>query len=155
LADENGLRLISPAVNFCGGDCQDTDPFHYLHEFFDSCQGCRVDAVAIHIYVGCNPDGENQAEWLINHVESYKSEFELPLWLTEFACDSAKNMDQQASFMKDAVAYLENEPRVERYAWFAGRADNVPHVDLLGQDGQLTTLGEAYVSAAQSVDCER
>lgn len=154
LAEARGLKLVSPAVNFCGGDCQDTDPFHYLDEFFERCEGCRVDAIAIHIYVGCSPPGDNKAEWLIGHVENYKSRYSLPLWLTEFACDNATSLDEQEAFLRDAVQYLEAEPRIERYAWFAGRADNVPFVDLLGADGELTSLGEAYVSAPKNPECE-
>ncbi len=149
IADAKGLRLVSPAVNFCGGSCQDEDPFHYLDEFFAACSGCRVDAVAIHIYVGC------KAEWLIQHVETYKSRFKQPLWLTEFACDSAKNLLEQQAFLEDAVAYLEAEPRIERYAWFSGRASNVANVDLLGESGQLTTLGQAYVDAPRNGECTR
>jgi hypothetical protein len=57
VADTLGLSIVSPAVNFCGGDCQDTSPFDYLDDFFAACDGCRVDAVAFHIYVGCNPRG--------------------------------------------------------------------------------------------------
>jgi len=155
LADARGLKLVSPAVNFCGGDCQDTDPFHYLDEFFAACAGCRVDAIAIHVYVGCNPAGQNHAEWLINHVETYLSRFDLPLWLTEFACDNATSEAEQIAFLEDAVAFLEEEPRVERYAWFAGRADNMAHVDLLGADGELTALGRAYVGAPQPATCVR
>jgi hypothetical protein len=154
IADDLDLNLVSPAVNFCGGDCQDTDPFHYLDEFFAACDECRVDAVAIHIYVGCSPSLDNKAEWLIGHVETYKSRFPHPLWLTEFACDSAQSADEQQAFLEDAVAYLEQESRIERYAWFAGRADNVPYVDLLGDDGELTPLGEAYVNAPQDPGCE-
>ena len=30
VADAKGLTLVSPAVNFCGGSCQETDPFKYL-----------------------------------------------------------------------------------------------------------------------------
>lgn len=153
IAEAKGLRLVSPAVNFCGGNCQDTDPFHYLDEFFAACSGCRVDAVAMHLYVGCSPSGINKAEWLINHVETYKKRFQQPLWLTEFACDSAKNSAEQQAFMEDALAYLEGEPRVERYAWFSGRATNVAHVDLLADSGELTALGQAYVSAP--AHCQR
>ena len=148
IADARDLRLVSPAVNYCGGDCRDTDPFHYLHEFLDACDGCRIDAIAIHIYVGCN------AQWLIDHVEHYKAEFDQPLWLTEFACDSAASFEEQRDFMQDAVAYLEGEPRIERYAWFAGRADNVPFVDLLAADGELTILGQTYTTLPQSPACQ-
>ena len=155
IADAKGLRLVSPAVNFCGGNCQDTDPFHYLDQFFAACSGCRVDAVAIHIYVGCSPSGDNKAAYLINHIETYKKRFSQPLWLTEFACDSAKSADEQQAFLEDAVAYLEAEPRIERYAWFSGRATNVPRVDLLADSGQLTPLGKAYVNAPKNSDCTR
>jgi hypothetical protein len=155
IARAKGLSLVSPAVNFCGGDCQDTDPFHYLDEFFGACSGCKVDAIAVHIYVGCSPAGDNKAEWLINHVETYKERFDKPLWLTEFACDSAKSLDEQQVFLEDAVEYLESEPRIERYAWFAGRADNVSFVDLLGPSGELTSLGRAYVNAPQAPECVR
>lgn len=149
VADARGLALVSPAVNFCGGDCQETDPFKYLDDFFAACSGCRVDYIGIHIYTGCKGEGDNQAQWLINHVETYKSRFDKPLWLTEFACDSAGSLAEQKEFLVDALAYLENEPRIAKYAWFSGRADNVRHASLLGDDGELNELGQAYVSAPQ------
>ena len=153
IADARDLRIVSPAVNFCGGNCQDTNPFDYLDDFFAACNGCRVDAVAFHIYVGCAGQGGNQAQWLINHVETYKQRFSQPLWLTEFACDDATSFADQIAFMQDAVAYLENEPRIQRYAWFSGRFAGIPYVDLLGADGQLTALGQAYVDAPAGAGC--
>lgn len=155
IADARGLDLVSPAVNFCGGDCQETDPFQYLDDFLAACQGCRVDALAIHIYVGCNAGGENHAEWLINHVETYKSRFSQPLWLTEFACDDATSEQEQIAFLQDAVEFLESDARIARYAWFSGRFDGIPYVDLLGADGQLTALGERYVALDQPASCQR
>lgn len=153
IADARGLTLVSPAVNFCGGDCQDTDPFRYLDDFFQACAGCRVDKVAFHLYVGCNQGGANHAQWLINHVETYKQRFAQPLWLTEFACTDAASFDDQIGFLEDAVAYLEGEPRIERYAWFSGRFAGIPFVDLLGPSGVLTPLGEAYVNAPVAPEC--
>lgn len=154
IADARGLSLVSPAVNFCGGDCQDTDPFDYLDAFFAACDGCRVDRVAFHVYVGCHPDGDHAAQWLIDHVETYKRRFSLPLWLTEFACTDAADFDEQIAFLEDAVAYLEGDPRIERYSWFSGRFPGIPYVDLLGADGELTPLGQAYVSAPSNPECE-
>ncbi len=103
--------------------------------------------------MGCNADGPNHAQWLINHVESYKAEFTQPIWLTEFACDDAATVEQQQQFMVDAVAYLENEPRIVRYAWFSGRADNMQNVNLLGEDGQRTALGDTYVNLPHNPAC--
>jgi hypothetical protein len=153
IADARGLALVSPAVNYCGGSCQETDPFKYLDEFFAACKDCRVDYVGFHIYTACQGDGNNKAQWLKNHVETYKARFDKPLWLTEFACDNAGSLAEQKAFMLDALEYLENEPRIARYAWFSGRADNVANASLLGADGALTELGEAYVSAPQA-SCE-
>ncbi|MCB9659972.1 MAG: glycoside hydrolase family protein [Polyangiales bacterium] len=153
IADARGLTLVSPAVNFCGGDCQDTNPFDYLDDFFAACDDCRVDHVAFHIYVGCHPPGDNKAQWLIDHVETYKARFGQPLWLTEFACTDATSFADQVAFLEDAVAYLESEPRIHRYAWFSGRFAGIPYVDLLGADGQLTPLGEAYVDAPANAAC--
>jgi hypothetical protein len=150
IADARGLALVSPAVNFCGGACQETDPFKYLDDFFAACQGCRVDYLGVHIYTACAGDGTNKARWLINHLETYKARFDKPIWLTEFACDDAGSLAEQSAFMTDALAYLENEPRIARYAWFSGRADNVANASLLGADGELTELGQAYVAAPQS-----
>ncbi|MFV8749560.1 glycoside hydrolase family protein [Nannocystaceae bacterium ST9] len=153
IADARGLTLVSPAVNYCGGNCQDTDPFAYLDDFFAACEGCRVDKVAFHVYVGCHPEGDNKAQWLIDHVETYKTRFTQPLWLTEFACTDAANFDEQIAFLEDAVDYLENDPRIERYSWFSGRFESIPYVDLLAGDGELTPLGQAYVNAATNPDC--
>ncbi|MBN2528086.1 MAG: glycoside hydrolase family protein [Deltaproteobacteria bacterium] len=157
IANERGLKLVSPAVNFCGGGCHGDGPVDYLNDFFAACSNCRVDAIAIHIYVECdeNSDGlkNNRAQWLINHVEMYKAAFARPLWLTEFACSGSPSKAEQKTFLQDAVAYLENEPRIERYAWFAGRADNMTNVDLLGAAGELTELGQAYVNAPYNEVC--
>lgn len=155
VADARGLTLVSPAVNFCGGGCHDTDPFRYLDDFFAACPGCRVDAIGVHVYVGCKGENGNHAQWLINHLETYKKRFSQPIWLTEFACHDAANPDEQRAFLVDAVTYLESEPRIARYAWFAGRADNVRHVDLLGADGQLTALGQAYVDQPHNAACQK
>jgi hypothetical protein len=70
--------------------------------------------------------------------EMYKAAFTLPSWLTEFACSDSPSFAAQKGFLQDAVAYLENEPRIERHAWSAGRADNVtsanrPNDDIKGQ----------------------
>ncbi|MBN2718966.1 MAG: glycoside hydrolase family protein [Deltaproteobacteria bacterium] len=156
-ADENDLAIGAPAVNFCGGGCHSTGPVAWLNEFFDACTDCRVDFIAVHIYVECNADSpglsENRAQWLINHMEMYIDAFDRPIWLTEFACSGNPSLDEQKAFLVDAVDWLENEPRVARYAWFAGRADNMANVDLLGVEGQLTALGESYVNAPHTQEC--
>jgi Glycosyl hydrolase catalytic core len=152
IAQRRNLLLVSPAVNFCGGGCHDTDPFRYLRDFFAACQGCKVDHIAIHIYVACN-GGTNRAQYLINHINSYKSQFSQPLWLTEFACDNAATMEDQRRFMVDALTFLENDPRIYRYAWFSGRTSAIRNASLLAGSGVLTALGDAYVNAPHNAAC--
>jgi len=68
------------------------------------------------------------------------------IWLTEFGSlwDDATAM----SIMVDQVAWLDAQPWIARYAWFADHAD-VPAClgckgSLLNSDGSLTSLGQAY-----------
>ena len=140
--------MLSPAVNFCGGDCHETDPFVYLDKFFAACTDCKVDAIAAHWYA-CTGEA---LSWYLDQLKKYN----LPIWLTEFSCgdDADRSLEKQKKYMTDAVAVLEADPRVARYAWFAGRTDVIPNVSLLGGDGQLTELGELYLSLPHAEGCE-
>lgn len=48
--------------------------------------------------------------------------------------------------MREAVPLLESDPDVFGYAWFSGRTEAIPNVDLPGANGELTALGELSVS---------
>jgi hypothetical protein len=151
IAKQKGItRIASPAVNYCGGGCWDTDPVGYLDRFFAECEklgGCKVDVIAYHAYV-C------RLEWLTPKIEAlYK--YEKPIWLTEFACGDSAGIseDMQVAYMKDAVPWLEANPRIERYAWFAGRTDIIPHASLLAGSGALTRLGKTYLELPQNQAC--
>ncbi|WP_224997180.1 glycosyl hydrolase [Cesiribacter sp. SM1] len=142
IATGYGLELIGPAVNYCGNCVSEngttySDPVEYLDAFFEACKDCRVDYIAVHWY-GCGG-----LEWYLSLFEKYNK----PIWVTEFACwdNAAISLEQQKSFLINAVEHMENNPNVFRYAWFAGRADG-PNISLLGQNGQLTELGELYVN---------
>jgi hypothetical protein len=145
-AKERNLKIVSPAVNFCGGSCNVTDPFDWLDQFFAACPGCKVDYVAMHWYA-CSKDA------LTWYLQKFESKYTQPLWLTEFSCldDPGDHSEAgQEAYMSDALAILEADPRVFRYAWFTGRSTDAPALDLLGADGKLTPLGQKYVSYPQS-----
>ncbi len=81
IALSRGMKLASPAVNFCGpeGSCHDTDPFSYLDDFFQSCTNCQVDYVAAHWYACDLPALER-------YIGQLKAKYpSRPIWLTEFA----------------------------------------------------------------------
>jgi hypothetical protein len=146
IAKPRGLKLVSPAVNYCGGGCNETDPFKYLDDFFAACQGCQVDYVAAHWYA-CTGDA---LKWYLGQLKKYGR----PIWLTEFSCGdgSDRSLTAQEQYMREAVAILEGDSDVFRYAWFSGRTSAIPNVDLLGADGQLTELGQEYVGLPASCD---
>jgi hypothetical protein len=147
VARRKNLKLVSPAVNYCG-DCVSeggvtfTDPVTYLDAFFAACKDCRVDAIAVHWYA-CDVSA---LKWYISRFTKYGK----PIWLTEFACGDRPHdqitVEVQKKYMVDALDYLENEPAVARYAWFSGRNNEIPAINLLGGSGQLTDLGRLYVT---------
>ena len=146
VASSRGLKLVSPAVNFCGpaSACinQDTSPFDWLDAFLAACSGCRVDYIAAHIYL-------QNGTGLQNVLAEYEAKYPQPIWLTEFAnLGSTVTAAEELSLMQQALPILESDPRVFRYSWFTGRSDSQPSLDLLAPDaGVLTPLGQAYMSA--------
>jgi hypothetical protein len=147
IADDYGLELVGPAVNWCGtcvseGGVTFTNPYEYLDSFFTACQDCRVDYIAVHNYMCYSGP-------LIDYLEGFKK-YGKKIWLTEFACwdQPTITLDMQKSFMIGALDYLDNDTMIYRYSWFTGRSDpNTPHIDIFEDEpGVLTELGELYVS---------
>jgi hypothetical protein len=152
-ADELKLELVGPAVNFCGGGCNQTDPFVWLDQFLAACKGCRIDYVAFHSYA-CEFDWFKN-DYMRRAVDKYYTNGnpKRKIWLTEFACADnppAGGWSTSAidAYMKDALNYLEYEPAIFRYSWFADRTGRCTEVtannNLLSGAGQLTSLGATY-----------
>ncbi|MGB5928346.1 MAG: glycosyl hydrolase [Cyclobacteriaceae bacterium] len=145
IADEFNLKIVSPAMNFCGNCVTEngttyTDPIEYLDDFFAACTDCRVDAISIHAYMG----HVSAVEWYVGLFKKYGK----PIWMTEFAnWENDPTLDEQKRYLVQAVDYMENDPDVERYAWFTGRHTGPPYIGLLDQQsGVLTELGQIYVN---------
>ena len=134
------LQIVSPATNYCAGNCNQTDPFVWLDDFFKACPSCKVDYIGVHWYA-CTLDA------LKNHINKMKK-YNKPLWLTEFACVDGGpwSVDQVKAYAIASVAWLEQEPSVFRYSWFSGRTD-IQNVSVFGNGGELTAVGSAYVNA--------
>ena len=90
-----------------------------------------------------------EERWLREKIGELKK-YNKPIWLTEFSCGDLPagqiTLAVQKKYLTDAVNYLENEPAVFRYSWFAGRNNEIPNINLLGNSGQLTELGQLSVS---------
>jgi Glycosyl hydrolase catalytic core len=151
VAKAHNLKLVSPAVNYCGDDktktgpCNDTNPVHYLQTFFDACSNCQVDYVAVHWY---NCDGKS----LNSYLDMFKV-FNRPIWLTEFACafGGDTSVAGQEKYMREAIPILEARTDVFRYSWFSG--DPIPSARLLNADGSPTDLGKIYLGLPHDPTC--
>jgi hypothetical protein len=143
-----GLPIVGPGMNFCGpaDQCNGTDPYQYLTDFFAACTGCQVDYVAVHWY---NCDLPSLKDYLEpgGNLAGFE-QFGKPIWLTEFSCDTSASVAQQETYMRAAIPYLEGNPKVFRYSWFS--ADPIPNAKLINSDGSPTALGQVYISLPQS-----
>ncbi len=142
-AQANGAKIVSPAVNFCGpaAQCNGTDPYQYLKDFFTACPQCQVDYIAVHWY---NCDLPSLQDYLEpgGNLEGFE-QFNRPMWVTEFSCDGSASLADQEAYMKVAIPYLEGNPHVFRYSWFS--AGPIPNAELINTDGSPTALGQTYI----------
>lgn len=145
IAAQYDLKIVSPAMNYCGECVTENgttyyDPIEYLDDFFTECSDCQVDAIAIHSYMGT----VGAFEWYVDLFKKY----DLPIWVTEFCnWENDPTLEDQKKYMIHAVDYLENDPDVERYAWFIARHQGAPYMSLLEQQsGVLTELGQIYIN---------
>ncbi|KAG6885348.1 hypothetical protein C0993_002824 [Termitomyces sp. T159_Od127] len=136
-----GYSLISPApTNAPSGKT-------WLQQFFAACSGCTFDGLAVHFY-GTDPQA------FIDHLNDMHATFNLPIWVTEYACQSFSggaqcDEGQVWNWMKTTKTFMDNTPWVTAYFAFGAMYDmgNVnPLNQLLGSNGQPTSLGWYYIS---------
>lgn len=152
VAAERNMLISSPAASACGplpSDCYGGSftPVTWFDQFFANCTGCKVDFIATHIYT-CNV---TELQVYLDSLKKYNK----PIWLSEFACPaSGQPIEVEINFMKQALALLDGDSSIERYAWFGTRLDPTdgwlgPQVDLLSdQSCALTDLGKIYTNQA-------
>lgn len=143
LAKELKLKLVSPAMNYGTLDGYN-DPIKWLDEFFaqPGVSVDDVDAISIHCYMA-SPQA----------VKNYIALFEKygkPIWLTEFCAWEEYSIHSEAdqiSYMCSMLNHLEQNPKVERYAWFIPRyKSGFPYMPLLTYSApyELTDAGKVY-----------
>lgn len=143
LVKELNLKLISPAMNY--GNLEGySDPIKWLDEFFAQ-PGVSiddVDAISIHCYMASPKAVKNY----IAKFEKYNK----PIWLTEFCAWEEYAIHSEAdqmSYMCSVLNHLEQNPKVERYAWFIPRyKSGFPYMPLLTYSApyELTDAGKVY-----------
>lgn len=143
LADEAGLKIISPAMNY-GTFPGYHDPIKWLDEFFELVPISDIHGIAIHAYM-------NAPGAVKSYVERFKK-YNLPIWITEFcAWDGGVSSDRtQMEYMSEVFSYFEQDPDVYKYAWFIPRwhqaTNEAPYMQLLtkNKNPELTPLGKVF-----------
>ncbi|KAI9742415.1 MAG: hypothetical protein M1818_003949 [Claussenomyces sp. TS43310] len=121
-------KLVSPAVTN-GGSPLGLD---YLSSFISACNGCSIDAVAIHWY-----DSATNIDYFKSHVaDAYAAGDNRPVWVTEFGASGSD--DEVASFLSTVIPWMESSDMVERYAYFMA-SDG-----LLLSGSSLSSIGQAF-----------
>lgn len=146
VAQEAGLKLISPALNY-GTLPGYSDPEKWMDEFL-ACDGVSLDdfdAIALHCYMPNTPG----MRAMIHKFDKYGK----PIFMTEFCHANniiTNDVPTQISFMSDILNMLESDAAVGGYSWFMVRAGgDWGAISLLTSDASnqaLTDLGRLYVN---------
>jgi len=133
-----GVLLGAPAVSSAATGRP------WLSSFLAACTGCTIDFVPLHWY------GTGVGNFY-DYIWSMHGEFPYPIWVTEYADNSASDSDV-ASFLDQSMQYLDSDTMdwVERYAWFAffrsgDQNDGSLQSNLLDLNGNLNAMGTAYI----------
>jgi hypothetical protein len=148
IAAHTGVKIVGPAMTW-GTMPGYADPVVWLDAFYAA-------------YHAANGNRDPQIDYLAFHWYDYGLNAQLdrltkygkPFWVTEFAnwhsqVDGAQidTAAKQETQMTDMVAICESRADVVRYAWFTGRmSDDIHFTSLLAAPGQLTALGQLYLS---------
>ena len=144
LAKTNNARLISPALNW-GTLAGYHNGVQWLQEFFNLVNPDDIYGIAVHIYM-------NSAKATLGDLQRYKV-FGKPLWLTEFcAWEGCNSSAAQCQFMAQCINSLEQDPDIERYAWFIPRwnqaTESAPYMQLITKTKpyRLTERGYLFIN---------
>ncbi|KAM0484483.1 hypothetical protein ACHAPX_001909 [Trichoderma viride] len=119
-----------------GAPSVSNDGYNWLSQFLQACSGCNIDFIPIHWYNDHTQEGDLE-NW-VNSICALGNGRQV--WLTEF--QAYGTIDEQSTFLRSAIPFLDNNPCVYRYAYF-GTADNSK---VLLQNGgpSLSPLGVQY-----------
>lgn len=136
-----GYRMGSPAT-------KEENWNRWLADFttIAEAQDARIDFVAIHWYdwgnwsatQNANPNVNDLFNRFKNYIDAVYALYKKPIWITEFNANVNRPAAVQDAFMRLALPYLENDNRIERYAYFFETSFPA------SINGTLTPLGETY-----------
>jgi Glycosyl hydrolase catalytic core len=148
ISAKTGVKIVGPAITW-GTMPNYTDPVEWLDAFYAAYEAAnnnqqpQIDYIAFHWY-----------DYGLSGQLDRLTKYGKPFWVTEFANWHSQNdgaqittLAEQEMQMTDMVNTCETRTDVFRYAWFTGRVSPDPHFSsLLGASGQLTGLGQLYLT---------
>lgn len=144
LADELGLKLVAPALNY-SPDAPYTNPLTWMDEFVALVGLDAFDFTAIHSYGG--------AGVMIDLATKFHDRYGKDVWVTEFCYwpneSGAVAISSQISCMMESLEWLEKTDWIYRYAWFKATEKTSANFNLIesgrGEDPrELSEQGKVY-----------
>ena len=172
MAQEFGVKLVAPALNFSGSAVGGKywGIYEWYDEFFRLYPNAKVDCLALHCYMNWysalqwfaldyfykdlyNPSNENYGKYpnLVKFLDNFKNtNGHFPrMMLTEFCAweydGFLTGVDFQIDQMTQKVQKLEQSDLVEGYAWFmgnAGNANDFPYMSVFQTNTSTSGLSE-------------
>lgn len=106
----------------------------------------KVDFITVHWYKGI------QSKKFIKDLEAIHTSYKKPIWVTEFAPQTAGSSRNQPdkfkqqevnTFIRETLAWMDKSPFIEKYAWHDSKLGTSA---LFDENGQLTETGRTYAS---------
>ncbi len=130
-----------------GSPCtlQSFDPDQmWQQQFLAECADCKIGFVAMH-WVDKAPPGKGafQAQGFMDVVTNYtKIAGSRKVWIDNIQASGAN--EDQLEFLKVIIPFLENNPKVERYAYWS--PEKKTGTGFLNSDGSISSLGQWYAT---------
>ena len=157
LADELGLKLVAPALNYSPNPPY-TDPLKWMDEFVALVGLDAFDYTAVHNYGGLGV--------MKTIAGNFHNRYGKDVWVTEFcywpdegSSNSYVSPSTQIDNMAEALQWLETTPWIFRYAWFKAlgnsSSNSGPNYGLLVHEGSgtdpwtLSEQGKVYVGLGE------
>jgi len=135
-----GKFVVGPAM--CKDPIKDGE---WLAEFMKAKP--KVDAIAVHWYKGIS------AQKFSDDMEEIHKTYDLPIWITEFACQTSESSKENPrkftqaqvnQFIAESTRWMEKTPWVQRYAWHSSSDGTSCLYDDKGH--KLSASGKAYAA---------
>ncbi|XP_060554518.1 uncharacterized protein LOC132715525 [Ruditapes philippinarum] len=91
-----------------------------------------------------------KAQQTMRWIDELYQKYQLPIWLTEFACPYATDPQEELDYMASVLPLLEESDQVYKYAWYVHRrAETTSFITEAANlfeigSSKLTALGEFY-----------